>query len=154
MIAVPGTTYWSVAQSAGVSVSAVEAANPWPATGIPVGVNIVVPGGGGGEPVHYSSPSSVSYTPSAPTPEPTHNSVSGGGQFSVPGMPQGLANCIAFRESTDGQLSSNVFGIIPASGYNVAGDSVAQQEQVAGQLYAADGTAPWAPSDGCLYEVC
>ena len=148
----PGQTLSGIAAQYGTSYQALAAenhiANP---NLIFAGQQLDVDGGGvsAPAPTYNSSPSSTSYTPSTPTPAPTDNSVSGGGQFSVPGMPQSLANCIAFRESTDGELSSDIFGIIPASGYNVAGDSVAQQEQVAGQLYAADGTAPWAPSDGC-----
>jgi murein DD-endopeptidase MepM/ murein hydrolase activator NlpD len=132
-----GTTYQAIADASGI-------ANP---NLIFAGQTVDVPTGGASAPAptYNSSPSSTSYTPSTPTPPASTSD----GQFSVPGMPQGLANCIAFRESTDGELSSDIFGIIPASGYNVAGDSVAQQEQVAGQLYAADGTAPWAPSDGC-----
>jgi hypothetical protein len=66
-------------------------------------------------------------------------------------VPQSLASCIWYRESTDGQnpaAHGNQFGIIPVSGYNVAGDSVAQQEQVAGQLFAAYGGSPWL-ADGC-----
>lgn len=73
------------------------------------------------------------------------------GGISIPGMPQSLANCIWFRESTDGTnpaADGNQFGIIPASGFNVSGMSVAQQEQVAGQIYAQSGGAAWA-ADGC-----
>lgn len=155
MIAVtvqPGDTLSGIAAQYGTTYQTLAAdnhiANP---NLIFAGQTVDVPTGGvsAPAPTYNTSPSSTSYTPSTPTPAPTHSSVTGGGQFSVPGMPQSLANCIAFRESTNGELSSNIFGIIPASGYNVSGDSVAQQEQVAGQLYAADGTQPWAPSDGC-----
>lgn len=76
----------------------------------------------------------------------------GSGSFHVPGMPQSFTNCIAFRESTNGTnpaAHGNIFGIIPASGHNVSGMSVAQQEQVAGQIFASVGTAAWAPFDGC-----
>jgi murein DD-endopeptidase MepM/ murein hydrolase activator NlpD len=145
----PGNTLSGIAAQYGTSYQAIAAAsgitNP---NVIYAGETVEVPTGGvsAPAPVYNSSPSNTSYAPSTPTPAPASTS---DGQFSVPGMPQSLANCIAFKESTDGQLSSNIFGIIPASGYNVSGDSVAQQEQVAGQLYAADGTQPWAPSDGC-----
>jgi LysM domain len=98
-------------------------------------------------PVQHTSPSSTTFTPT-----------SGGGVgstpasgISIPGMPQSLANCIWFRESTNGTnpaAGGNQFGIIPASGFNVAGDSVAQQEQVAGQIFAQSGGAAWA-ADGC-----
>lgn len=94
-----------------------------------------------------SGPPSPSGTPSAPAPAVSDGTAS----FSIPGMPASLASCIAFRESTDGTnpaADGNVFGIIPASGYNVAGDSLAQQEQVAGQIYATTGASAWA-ADGC-----
>lgn len=42
----PGMTYSQAAEQAGVPVSAVEAANPWPATAIPVGVTIRTGGSG------------------------------------------------------------------------------------------------------------
>jgi LysM repeat protein len=124
-----------------------------------VGQTIDIPSGGSGG--SYSAPAastpaytppSPSYVPPAPAAAPSGGGQSGGYQqssYHIPGMPDSDANCIAFRESTDGQASSNVFQILPSSGYNVAGDSLAQQEQVAGQLYAADGMQPWAPSDGC-----
>lgn len=97
-------------------------------------------------PVHQASPSSTTFTPAAGT-------VGSGAPsgISIPGMPQGLANCIWFRESTNGTnpaAGGNQFGIIPASGFNVAGDSVAQQEQVAGQIFAQSGGGAWA-ADGC-----
>ena len=101
---------------------------------------------------------SASQPPSQPASAPTGTgsssalpTSSGGGGYSIPGMPSSLANCIAFRESTNGTnpaANGNVFGIIPASGYNVAGDSVAQQEQIAGQIYATAGGAAWA-ADSC-----
>jgi murein DD-endopeptidase MepM/ murein hydrolase activator NlpD len=145
-----GDTLSGIAAQYGTSYQAIAAATPGLTNPnlIFAGQTVDVPTGGvsAPAPTYNTSPSSTSYTPSTPTPAPASTS---DGQFSVPGMPQSLANCIAFRESTDGQLSSNIFGIIPASGYSVSGDSVAQQEQVAGQLYAADGTQPWAPSDGC-----
>lgn len=70
----------------------------------------------------------------------------------VPGVPQSFAACVAYRESTDLQnpaANGDAYGIIPASGYNVEGTSLANQKQVFAQLYAKYGTAPWAPSDGC-----
>jgi hypothetical protein len=66
-------------------------------------------------------------------------------------MPRSLANCIWFRESTNGTnpaAHGNQFGTIPASGCNVAGDSVAPQEAVAGQIYASAGGAAWS-ADHC-----
>jgi hypothetical protein len=58
---------------------------------------------------------------------------------------------VAYRESTDLQnpaANGNAYGIIPASGYNVAGTSLAHQKQVFAELYQQDGGAPWA-ADGC-----
>jgi murein DD-endopeptidase MepM/ murein hydrolase activator NlpD len=150
----PGDTLSGIAAQYGTSYQAIAAAsgiaNP---NLIYAGQTVEVPTGGvnAPAPTHNSSPSNVSYTPSTPTPAPTDNTVTGGGQFSIPGMSQSMASCIAFRESTNDTnpaANGNVFGIIPASGYNVAGDSVAQQEQVAGQIYAQSGGQAWA-ADGC-----
>jgi LysM repeat protein len=69
----------------------------------------------------------------------------------VPGVPQSLAACVAYRESTDLQnpaANGNAYGIIPASGYNVDGTSLAHQKQVFAELYQQDGGSPWA-ADGC-----
>jgi hypothetical protein len=58
---------------------------------------------------------------------------------------------VAERESTDLQnpaADGNAYGIIPASGYDVNGTSLANQKQVFAELYQQDGAAPWA-SDGC-----
>ena len=65
--------------------------------------------------------------------------------------------CVAYRESSDNPTASSagLFGILPATwaslGYSgTAGQaSVAQQEAAFNQLYAQEGTAPWAPYDGC-----
>ena len=65
--------------------------------------------------------------------------------------------CVAYRESGDNPTASSagLFGILPATwaslGYSgTAGQaSVAQQEAAFNQLYAQEGTAPWAPYDGC-----
>lgn len=56
---------------------------------------------------------------------------------------------MAFRESTNGQGSSNIYGIIPASGVNVIGASLGTQKAAFAKLYAQYGTSPWTPSDGC-----
>ena len=65
--------------------------------------------------------------------------------------------CVAYRESGDNPTASSagLFGILPATwaslGYSgTAGQaSVAQQEAAFSRLYAQEGTAPWAPYDGC-----
>ncbi|HEX5191113.1 MAG TPA: hypothetical protein VFW16_16345 [Streptosporangiaceae bacterium] len=65
--------------------------------------------------------------------------------------------CVAWRESGDNPAASSagLFGILPSTwaslGYQgTAGtSSVALQKQAFDRLYAMDGTAPWAPYDGC-----
>ena len=63
--------------------------------------------------------------------------------------------CVMFRESTNGAGSSNLYGILPStwSSLGLSGSpytaSRAQQDAAFQQLYAKDGTAPWAPYDGC-----
>jgi murein DD-endopeptidase MepM/ murein hydrolase activator NlpD len=143
-----GETLSGIAAQYGTSYQALAAANNIANPNlIFAGQTIEVPGGGSSTPVQSSysppqTPSSTSYTP-APV------ASSSGGLDDVPGVPSGFAACVAFRESTDGELSSNVYGIIPASGYDGYGASLAQQKSDFAALYAADGTAPWAPSDGC-----
>ncbi len=65
--------------------------------------------------------------------------------------------CVAWRESGDNPTASSagLFGILPATwaslGYpgTAGGSSVALQKAAFARLYAQDGTAPWAPYDGC-----
>jgi len=69
----------------------------------------------------------------------------------IPGVPHSFATCVAFRESTDDTnpaAHGNAYGIIPASGYNVSGDSIAQQKMVFKQIYDTTGPSAWA-ADGC-----
>lgn len=68
-----------------------------------------------------------------------------GGLSDVPGVPSSFAACVALRESTNGQLSSNVYGIVGPGGQG----SLAAQKQAFSQMYAARGSQPWAPYDGC-----
>jgi LysM repeat protein len=94
---------------------------------------------------------------SAPAPS-TANTASSGGSGTgssalsdVPGVPQSFAACVAYRESTNDTnpaANGNAYGIIPASGYNVGGDSIAQQKQVFKQIYDTTGPSAWA-ADGC-----
>jgi hypothetical protein len=90
-----------------------------------------------------STSSASSTTSAAPT------ATSSGGYSSVPGVPASFAACVARRESSDGAGSSDIYGIIPSSGYSVAGMSVAQQKAVFSQMYAKYGTSAWGPYDGC-----
>lgn len=66
----------------------------------------------------------------------------------VPGVPYSFASCVALRESTDGQGSPNIYGILPMNGYS-EGMSLGAQKALFSAMYARDGTSPWAPWDGC-----
>jgi peptidoglycan hydrolase CwlO-like protein len=74
---------------------------------------------------------------------------------STSSAPSSFQACVAFRESTDGTLSSNIYGFLqgtwsslglPGSPYTAP---ASEQNQAFQALYARDGTAPWAPYDGC-----
>jgi murein DD-endopeptidase MepM/ murein hydrolase activator NlpD len=76
---------------------------------------------------------------------------SSGGLSDIPGVPSSFAACVAYRESTNLQnpaANGNAYGIIPASGYNVYGTSIAHQKQVFAELYHQYGGSTWA-ADGC-----
>lgn len=69
----------------------------------------------------------------------------------IPGVPPAFAACVAYRESTDLQnpaANGNAYGIIPASGYNVAGASLAVQKHTFLAIYDNQGPVAWA-ADGC-----
>jgi len=76
---------------------------------------------------------------------------------STTGTSSSFQQCVAWRESGNNPTasSSGLYGILPSTwaslGYSgTAGSaSVAQQNQAFQQLYAQDGTSPWAPYDGC-----
>jgi hypothetical protein len=109
-------------------------------------------------PVQQSAPSYTSPSSTASATATVHHSSSTGSSgysssslSDIPGVPSSLASCVAYRESTDLQnpaADGNAYGIIPASGYNVYGTSLAHQKQVFAELYAQDGATPWA-ADGC-----
>lgn len=85
---------------------------------------------------------------SAPATTTTASSTSysgGGGYGDVPGVPSGFASCVAMRESTNGAGSSNIYGIQGSGGQG----SLAEQKQAFAQMYAARGSQPWSPYDGC-----
>jgi hypothetical protein len=81
------------------------------------------------------------------------------GQPSGPTLTAGMSSfeqCVAWRESSDTPTDPDgLFGLLPSTwaslGYSgTAGEaSVAVQKEAFSRLYAADGTAPWAPYDGC-----
>jgi hypothetical protein len=151
----PGDTLSGIASAHGESLSTLEGDNPqfsgnWNLIIAGQSVNI----GGGGSWTPPSAPQSAPQPPPAPVNTSSPSNVPSGGSGGlgdIPGMPSGLAHCIAYRESTNDTnpaADGNAYGIIPASGYNVAGDSLAQQNQVAGQIYAQSGGQAWA-ADGC-----
>lgn len=69
--------------------------------------------------------------------------------------PESFRACVAWRESANGQMSSNVYGFLPSTwaSLGLQGSpytaSRAQQDAAFQMLYARDGTAPWSPYDGC-----
>lgn len=72
------------------------------------------------------------------------------------GTPGSFQACVAWNESTDGQASSDVYGILPFVWNDVIGfagspyyASLATQDAAFWRLYDMDGTSPWAPYDGC-----
>jgi LysM repeat protein len=165
-----GDTLSGIAASHGASLAAVEAANPQIVNPnlIYVGETVKLPAGSSAAQAAaatrtssastHSSPSSIASvtTSSASTPSSSTSSASTSGYSSsslsnIPGVPTSFAACVAFRESTDLQnpaANGNAYGIIPASGYNVYGTSLANQKHVFSELYAQYGTSPWA-ADGC-----
>jgi LysM domain len=171
----PGDTLSGIAASHGVSLAAVEAANSRLSNPnlVYAGQTVEIPEGSSashGSSTTQSSPArsskaaqsaSQSAAP-AGSPSSIASAVSqtGSGGSSgysssslsdIPGVPQSLAACVAYRESTDLQnpaANGNAYGIIPASGYNVDGTSLANQKQVFAELYQQYGGSPWA-ADGC-----
>jgi murein DD-endopeptidase MepM/ murein hydrolase activator NlpD len=185
----PGDTLSGIAASHGVSLAAVESANPQIANPnlIFVGQSVKIPEGSAA-PGSYSAdrsyqstaqtsedttaqPAASTYrSPSGISTATSHTSGYASGYSSgsstaasssgystsslsdIPGVPQSFAACVALRESTNLQnpaANGNAYGILPSSGYNVNGASLANQKQAFAKLYAQYGTSPWAPSDGC-----
>jgi hypothetical protein len=170
----PGDTLSGIAASHGASLAATESANPQIANFnlIYAGQTVKIPEGssaaqgatatGGYRQSTPAQPSASSYT--SPSSSTSHASSGGSTGYSasssgysssslsdIPGVPQSFAACVAYRESTNLQnpaANGNAYGIIPASGYNVYGTSLANQKQVFAELYHQYGTHPWA-ADGC-----
>jgi hypothetical protein len=188
----PGDTLSSIAASAGVSLTKVEAANKWIKNPnlIYVGQVVKVPDGRSGitpaAPTYYQAPASSStssagsdtsdassgtssastgYSASAGTPASSGTSYSGTSSASTGtsatsaggSAPSSFQQCVAWRESGNNPTASSagMYGILPSTWASLglsgtAGSaSVAQQTQAFQQLYAQDGTSPWAPYDGC-----
>jgi hypothetical protein len=147
-----GDTLSGVAASHGASLAAVEAANPQIANPdlIYAGQTVKIPEGSsaarGPATVRRSTVTAATSAGAAGTSAYSSSSLS-----DIPGVPQSFAACVAWRESTDLRnpaANGNAYGIIPASGYNVYGTSLAHQKQVFAHLYQQYGTSPWA-ADGC-----
>ncbi len=142
-----GDTLSGIAAGHGVSVAAVEAANPQLSDPnmIYVGERIDIPRG--------SSAPRRSYVLRRYTAQESESAGYSSSSLSdVPGVPRSFAACVAYRESTDLRnpaAHGNAYGIMPASGYDVYGTSLAHQKHVFAELYRQYGAAPWA-SDGCV----
>jgi LysM repeat protein len=106
-----------------------------------------------------TSSASTGYSASAGTSASTGTSSASTGTSSAStgSSPSSFQQCVSWRESGNNPTasSSGLYGILPSTwaslGYSgTAGSaSVAQQNQAFQQLYAQDGTSPWAPYDGC-----
>jgi len=164
----PGDTLSGIAASHGTSLAAVQAANTKIANPdmIYAGQTVSLPEGSSAAQGPATSQSATtqgssqsaasgtsSSTSSAATTSPSIGSSgsSSSSLSSIPGVPQSFAACVAYRESTNLQnpaANGNAYGIIPASGYNVSGTSLAHQKQVFADLYQQYGASPWA-ADGC-----
>ena len=87
----------------------------------------------------------------------TSSASTGASSASTGSSPSSFQQCVSWRESGNNPTasSSGLYGILPSTwaslGYSgTAGSaSVAQQNQAFQQLYAQDGTSPWAAYDGC-----
>ena len=172
----PGDTLSGIAASAGVSLTNVEAVNHWIKNPnlIYVGQVVHVPDGRSGitpaAPTYYQAPAASSTPPAGSNTSAAASgtsSVSSGtssASTSTPAAstsggsaPSSFQQCVSWRESGNNPTasSSGLYGILPSTwaslGYSgTAGSaSVAQQNQAFQQLYAQDGTSPWAPYDGC-----
>jgi LysM repeat protein len=151
-----GDTLSGIAVQSGVSTSQVEAANPQIKNPnfITVGELVNVPDGHSGTSSALPAPAPVPAAATAPTSSattPTSTPTSSGGA-----APTSFQQCVAWRESSNTPTDPDgLYGILPSTwaslGYSgTAGQaSVAQQNQAFNQLYAQDGTQPWAPYDGC-----
>ena len=106
-----------------------------------------------------TSSASTGYSASAGTSASTGTSSASTGTSSAStgSSPSSFQQCVSWRESGNNPTasSSGLYGILPSTwaslGYSgtACSASVAQQNQAFQQLYAQDGTSPWAAYDGC-----
>jgi hypothetical protein len=102
-----------------------------------------------------AQPAAAQAPAQGPTSQAPASSSSGAASSSTSGT-SSFEQCVAWRESSNTPTDPDgLYGILPSTwaslGYSgTAGQaSVAQQQAAFNQLYAKDGTQPWAPSDGC-----
>jgi LysM repeat protein len=158
---IPGDTLWAIGMRLGRTWQALASWNHVPNPNlIYAGAVLTVP------PASYNGSGSVIVS------TPVHDKYTYGvanGQVSTPvshtstyhvsasgGAPGSFQACVEFRESTDGAGSSDLYGIEPYIWTDVLGRagspysaSPAEQSAAFNQLYAMQGTRPWAPYDGC-----
>jgi len=170
-----GDTLSGIAARSGVSLSAIEHANPQihnknliyvnQKVDVPDGRSGVTPIARPAAPVATSAPatsdegSSAAAQPAASegASASSSSSTSSGTVTSTGGgAGSSFQQCVAWRESSDTPTDPDgLYGILPSTwqslGYSgTAGQaSVAQQDQAFQRLYAQDGTSPWAQYDGC-----
>lgn len=157
-----GDTYSSIAQSAGVSVQAVEQANQYAPTEIPIGVSIAIPGSGTSYTVH-STPQAAQAPMSAPVTPPVHHvasqsvSAPSGGHTSG----SGYEGCVIQHESGGNPHAVNsssgaggLYQFLPSTwqslGYSGSPQNapVSQQNAAFQKLHSQMGSSPWI-TDGC-----
>jgi hypothetical protein len=160
----PGDTLSGIAAGHGVSLAAVEAANPQLSNPnlIYAGQRLEIPGGSSahkGSHIHHSHKSPdrhdrgtrVLRSDVIRSSSGSSSGYSSSSLSDIPGVPRSFAACVAYRESTDLRnpaADGNAYGIISSSGYNVHGTSLAHQKHVFTKLYLQYGGKPWA-ADGC-----
>jgi LysM repeat protein len=179
----PGDTLGTIAAATGTTWQAVYAANRAAVSDpnvIYAGEHLVMPGGGatiqttakvtaqaagdgdndgddnGQAAPEATAPNGAATAATAPAPAQQLASSSSGSASGGSGtIPSSFFSCVHLRESTNGQASSNQFGIMPStwSAYGFPGSpytaSYSEQVKAFQTIYAAVGTSAWAPYDGC-----
>jgi len=160
-----GEGFPTVAERYGVTIAAIDAANPWVANPntLPVGYPVIVPPAGW---TPNQGETGRDQRGETPTGNPAPGSYAASGWVAVPGMPDSLSMCVEERESSDNPRAVNsipgyigqgggLFGIMPYTWHDLgySGEPynapVSEQVTAASTLYREDGMQPWAPSDGC-----
>lgn len=180
----PGDTLGTIAAANGTTWQAVYAANRAVISDpnvVYAGEHLVMPGGGAtiqttakvtaqavgdgdndGDDNGQAAPEATAPNGAATAPAPAQQLVSssagstaGSASGGSGNIPSSFFSCVHFRESTNGQLSSNQFGILPStwSAYGFPGSpntaSYSEQVKAFQTIYAAVGASAWAPYDGC-----